>query len=85
MPHKTQRIACKKALFLTKKSAERAFAKIINSDDKRLNTPIRFYPCDFCRGYHLTSKERPPEAKNYLKYLDEWYELINVLKVSEND
>ena len=76
MPHKLQKFKCKKALYLTQKSAERALEKIINSTDKRLSTPVRFYYCDLCQGYHLTSKIKPQEDTNCLKYLDEWNKII---------
>lgn len=70
---------CKgKSAFETHDIAEQALHSIKkNRRDKREQTPCRFYKCDICHKYHLTSQPyaqtlvpaRLKHAKEFAKYI----------------
>lgn len=68
---------CSKKAYPTKGSAQRALENIAGCEVHRLKTPCRYYYCDDCSYYHLTSLEVFNERDADLKYENEWNLLIN--------
>ncbi len=68
---------CKKTGYPSKNSALKAIEKIESEGEKRLKTPCRYYYCDECQKYHLTSLKSYNNPACDLKYLEEWNKLIN--------
>lgn len=68
---------CSKKAYPTKGSAERALERIETSEEHRLKTPCRYYFCDDCSKYHLTSIEVFNHKPTDLKFVSEWELLVN--------
>ena len=57
---------CEKIKFKTEIEAEIAINHIkeVKRKYKRAKRPIRYYLCEYCNHYHLTSKDAIPEIIN---------------------
>jgi hypothetical protein len=68
---------CVKKKFKTEKDAELALEHIRNVRIKyrREKHPIRYYECEYCRCYHLTSQPAPQEDVSLI-HLDKFKKLI---------
>lgn len=60
----------KKKIFESKRHAQDFISKqdVIHNKSGQL----RYYPCEYCNGYHLTSKPKREEKQKPLKYLNEF-------------
>jgi len=69
---------CTKSKFSTEAEAEAALYHIkrVRRKYKREVRPTRYYFCDMCRYYHLTSKEAFPEEIKLI-HKDKFIELIS--------
>ena len=65
-------MSCTKTKFKTEVDAERALNHIkdVRRKYRREKKPNRYYLCDMCHSYHLTSKEELPEDVNLLHEKD---------------
>ena len=68
---------CNKKKFKTETDAEIALENIrkVKKKYKREKHPIRFYHCEYCKTYHLTSKPAYQEPIRLI-YFDKFLKLI---------
>lgn len=70
-------MCCNKKKFKTERDAEIALENIrkVNKKYKREKHPIRFYQCEYCKSFHLTSKPEYQETIR-LVHFDKFLTLI---------
>jgi hypothetical protein len=66
-------MSCAKTKFKTEAEAEIALYNLrhVRRNYKRQKTPIRYYLCNLCQYWHLTSKEAIEEEEDNTKLIHE--------------
>jgi len=71
-------VGCGKMTYQTRDDAKYALNHLSkNNLDHNRSSPVRYYFCDICNGWHLTKKKNEQKSVYIsLSYFDKWKKLL---------